>query len=178
MSSIRHSGTVRTPVATQVDKCIDAHVQSLARMAQVHECLAYCSDTKRSTACRFGFPQNQQHESDVQAVFRNNMTKKVISTQRNHPRVNAYNPTNIGLLCRKQGHSMSCGCLRRSRVNGVIRLQAREEPEIFASAIRAVSECFEFNGQAAKSEGSGGSSEIQRGQHAISSPESVRSLAV
>jgi len=96
MSSLRHPCTVRTPVATPGDKYFDAHVQSLARVAQVHECTSYCSDTKRRTACRFGFPQELQHESVVQTVFRNNKTKKVISTQRNHPRVNAYNPSILG----------------------------------------------------------------------------------
>jgi len=96
MSSLRHPCTVRTPVATPGDKYFDAHVQSLARVAEVHECTAYCSDTKRRTACRFGFPQELPHESVVQTVFHNYKTKKVISTQRNHPRVKAYNPSILG----------------------------------------------------------------------------------
>ena len=96
MSSVKQPCTVRTPVATPCDKYFDAHVQSLARVAQVHECTAYWSDTKRRTACRFGSPQELQHESVVQTVFHNNKTKKVISTQRNHPRVNAHNPSILG----------------------------------------------------------------------------------
>jgi len=40
ISSSRHRCTVRTPVATPGDKYFDAHVQPLARVAQVHKCTA------------------------------------------------------------------------------------------------------------------------------------------
>lgn len=69
ISLLRHPCSVRTPVASSGDKYVDAHVQSLARAAQTHECTGYCSDKRLKTGCRF--PWSLQEETSIATVFRN-----------------------------------------------------------------------------------------------------------
>lgn len=93
LSKVMHPCTMRAPVHELTCPVSDAHVAALARCVQTHRCNQYCKPKGPHSPCRFGYPRANVAETQVERVFRNGKTKLVVSAERNHSRVNTYNPS-------------------------------------------------------------------------------------
>jgi len=68
------------------------YVERLAQAVQMHRCTKYCKPAGQHSACRFGFPRPNRDHTSVEMVYRNKRTRMVVSTKRNHSRLNAFCP--------------------------------------------------------------------------------------
>jgi len=68
------------------------YVERLAQAVQMHRCNKYCKPAGQHSACRFGFPRPHRDHTSVEMVYRNKRTRMVVSTKRNHSRLNAFFP--------------------------------------------------------------------------------------
>jgi len=68
------------------------YMERLAQAVQMHHCNKYCKPAGQHSACRFGFPRPHGDVTSVEMVYRNKRTRMVVSTKRNHSRLNAFCP--------------------------------------------------------------------------------------
>lgn len=92
-SRVMHPCTKRAPIHDIDSEVTQWHVAALSQCVQAHRCNKYCKPHGKHTKCRFGFPRPLAEETHIQRVFENGKTKLVVSSARNHTRVNTYNPS-------------------------------------------------------------------------------------